>query len=337
MYAFFALYASIKGCEFCKHNIVVDGSFLKATYRGILLTACSQDVGGKILPLAYAIIDSENEASWRWFFESFKEAFGDRDGMCIVCDRNESIAKATLIVYPQVSHCVCIWHLWNNIKDRYKRSQEELREIFFATARAYTIQEFNHHVTEMEQKDGRVKDYLFDIGCHRRCRAHVKVNRTMTMTSNIAESLNSATKQARELPVLVEEIRILIKRWNYTNRNIVQALFTKLTIKYNAILDENLDASQHMMVRPSTESLHSVIGNGRLFIVCLGERTCSCRRFQLDQILCLHAWSVLRSKNLEGEDYCYMYYINEYMLQPYDISIIPLPDKSTWTIPAEVL
>ncbi|XP_075088205.1 uncharacterized protein LOC142170246 [Nicotiana tabacum] len=276
MYAFVALHASIKGWKFCKPIVVVDGSFLKATYRRMLLTACSQDAG-------------ENDASWGWFFERFKEAFGDRDDMCIVSDRNESIAKAASIVYPQVSHCVCIWHLWNNIKDRYKRSQEELREIFFATARAYTIQEFNHHMTEMEQIDGRVKDYLFDIG------------------------------------------------WNYTNRNTAQATFTKFTFKYNAILDENLDASQHMMVRPSIENLHSVIDNGRLFIVCLRERTCSCRRFQLDQIPCPHACAVLRSKNLEGEDYCSMYYNNEYMLKAYDIPIYPLPDESTWTIPVEVL
>ncbi|XP_070020445.1 uncharacterized protein LOC142180943 [Nicotiana tabacum] len=339
MYAFVALYASIKGWEFCKPIVVVDGSFLKATYRGMLLTACSQDAGGKIFSLAYAIVDKENDASWGWFFERFKEALGDRDDMCIVSDRNESIAKAASIVYPQVSHCVCIWHLWNNIKDRYKRSQEELREIFFATARAYTIQEFNHHMTEMEQIDGRVKDYLFDIWYHRWSRAHAKVNRTMTMTSNIAESLNSATKEARELPIqqLLEEIRKLINRWNYTNRNTAQATFTKLTFKYNAILDENLDASQHMMVRPSTENLHSVIDNGRLFIVCLRERTCSCRRFQLDQIPCPHAWAVLRSKNLEGEDYCSMYYSNEYMLKAYDIPIYPLPDESTWTIPVEVL
>ncbi|XP_070005315.1 uncharacterized protein [Nicotiana sylvestris] len=126
----------------------------------------------------------------------------------------------------------------------------------------------------MEQIDGRVKDYLFDIGYHRWSRAHAKVNRTMTMTSNIAESLNSATKEARELPIqqLLKEIRMLINRWNYTNQNTAQATFTKLTFKYNAILDENLDASQHMMVRPSTKNLHSVIDNGRLFIVCLRER-----------------------------------------------------------------
>ncbi|XP_070055433.1 uncharacterized protein [Nicotiana tomentosiformis] len=97
----------------------------------------------------------------------------------------------------------------------------------------------------------------------------------MTMTFNIAESLNSSIREARKLPIqqLLEEIRMLINRWNYTNRNTAQAKFTKLTVKYNAILDENLDASQHMMVRPLTENLHSVIDNGRLFIVCLRERT----------------------------------------------------------------
>ncbi|XP_019251195.1 PREDICTED: uncharacterized protein LOC109230123 [Nicotiana attenuata] len=219
MYAFVALNASIMGWEFCKPIVLVDGSFLKATYRGMLLIACSQDARGKILQLAYAIVDSENDASWGWFFERFKEAFGDRDDMCIVSDRNESIAKATSVVYPQVSHCICIWHLLNNIKYRYKRNPEEPRDIYFSTIRGYTIQEFNHHMTEMEQIDERVKDYLFDIGYHRWCRAHAKVNRTMTMTSNISESLNSATKDERDLPVqqLLEEIRMLIERWNYTN------------------------------------------------------------------------------------------------------------------------
>ncbi|XP_070014807.1 uncharacterized protein [Nicotiana sylvestris] len=94
--------------------------------------------------------------------------------------------------------------------------------------------------------------------------------------------------------------------WNYTNRNTVQAIFTKLTFKYNAILDKNLDASQHMIVRSSTENLHSVIDNRRLFIVCLRERICSCRS-------------------------------NEYMFKAYNIPIYPLLDESTWTIPVEVL
>ncbi|XP_075108906.1 uncharacterized protein LOC142180739 [Nicotiana tabacum] len=44
-----------------------------------------------ILPLAYDVVDSENDASWKWFFEQFKHAYGERPNMCVVSDRNESI------------------------------------------------------------------------------------------------------------------------------------------------------------------------------------------------------------------------------------------------------
>ncbi|XP_075082773.1 uncharacterized protein LOC142166901 [Nicotiana tabacum] len=75
MYAFIALYPSIKGWQYCKPVVVVDGTFLKSTYKGTLLIASTQDPTGSILPLAYAIVDSENNASWEWFFARFKDAF----------------------------------------------------------------------------------------------------------------------------------------------------------------------------------------------------------------------------------------------------------------------
>ena len=54
------------------------------------------------MPLAYGVVDTENDCSWTWFFENFKNAFGERENMCIVSDRNESIIKSVSIVYPNV-------------------------------------------------------------------------------------------------------------------------------------------------------------------------------------------------------------------------------------------
>ncbi|XP_059289862.1 uncharacterized protein LOC132043375 [Lycium ferocissimum] len=91
--------------------VVVDGSHLKTTYNGTFVSASTLDGAGNILPLAYGVIDSENDRSWMWFFERFREAYGVRDNMCIVSDRHESINKAVSRIYPNVPHYACIWHL----------------------------------------------------------------------------------------------------------------------------------------------------------------------------------------------------------------------------------
>ncbi|XP_019251172.1 PREDICTED: uncharacterized protein LOC109230098 [Nicotiana attenuata] len=121
LYAYVSLYVSINGWEHYRPIMVVDGSFLKAAYKGTILTACTQDGAGKILPLAYAIVDSENNKSWEWFFVQIKGTFGVREGMCIVSDRNESIFNATKAVYPEVPHCICMFHLWQNVKRTFKK------------------------------------------------------------------------------------------------------------------------------------------------------------------------------------------------------------------------
>nr|XP_009764568.1 PREDICTED: uncharacterized protein LOC104216248 [Nicotiana sylvestris] len=157
---------------------------------------------GQILPLAYVIVDSENNASWEWFFVQFRETYGQREGMCIVSDRHDAIWKATSIVYPEVPHCACMFHLWNNIKTNFRKSQKQIKEVYFALARAYTVEEFNRHMAELEAIDSRVKTYMMDIGYDKWSRAHSKANRTMTMTSNIVESINAANKHARDLPVV---------------------------------------------------------------------------------------------------------------------------------------
>ncbi|XP_070044969.1 uncharacterized protein [Nicotiana tomentosiformis] len=65
LYAFVTLNTPIKGWEHCRPVLLVDGTFLKSAYRGIMLTTSTMDATGSILPLAYVVADSENNASWR--------------------------------------------------------------------------------------------------------------------------------------------------------------------------------------------------------------------------------------------------------------------------------
>ncbi|XP_019251369.1 PREDICTED: uncharacterized protein LOC109230311 [Nicotiana attenuata] len=210
----------------------------------------------KIFPLAYAIVDSENNKSWEWFFVQIKGTFGVREVMCIVSDRNESIFNATKAVYPEVPHCICMFHLWQNVKRTFKKHHKQLKDIFFALARAYTIEKFDYHMTEMCKIDPRVQPYLFEIGYERWSRAYSKVKRSMVMTSNIAESINAANKDARELPVmrLLEYMTNLLQQWNNKNRKSAMETSTELGEKYDKLLRENLIASEQMTVRPARRS-----------------------------------------------------------------------------------
>ncbi|XP_075101216.1 uncharacterized protein LOC142176779 [Nicotiana tabacum] len=294
LYVFLAICTSINGWEHCSPVVVVDGTFLKSAYRGIMLTASTLDAAGTILPLAYVVVDSENDASWKWFFEQFKHAYGQKTNMCVVSDRNESILKT-------------------NIRAKFKKGHLKLSELYFATARSYTLDEFNERMSKIEEIDLCVKSHLYDIGYHRWSRVHATMNRTWTMISNIAESLNVVTKDARELPIveLLEYMRTLLERW--TNEKLLKA-----------------------KVRASTDHTHIVIDGVKRYIACLENKRCSFGQFQLDELPCAHALAALRHMSESYENYCSPFYTRESLLCTYEIPINPLPDESKWNVPQHI-
>ncbi|XP_059309949.1 uncharacterized protein LOC132061095 [Lycium ferocissimum] len=177
LYLFVALYAFIKGFDYCRPIIVVDGSHLKSEYNGT--------------------------------FVSLKEAYGIWENMCIVSDRHESIIKAVSRIYFGVPHFACIWHLWKNIYSRYRKSHEMLSGVFYSMANAYAQEEFDKLMEKVKKLDIRVKEYLDLAGREKWARLYALVNRVWTMTSNIVKSINSAIVQAREFLIydFLEEVR----------------------------------------------------------------------------------------------------------------------------------
>ncbi|XP_049400063.1 uncharacterized protein LOC125864192 [Solanum stenotomum] len=241
LYAFVALEACIRGWEYCRPIVVVDGAALRDAYGGTMLTTSTMDPGGHILPLAYAIVDSENDASWTWFFEQFREAYGERENMCFMSDRNESI--------------------WKGTARNFDRNTEDLKKLFFTMAKAYTIQQFEAIMQRIEQIDPRIRDYLYDIGYSKWSRAYSKCKRTWTMTSNIAESLNNVNRIARRLPVisLLEFMRVTVQRWIHKHNEEAAKTRSELTKKYDLVLHKSIALSSSMRVIPSTVDMHAVV------------------------------------------------------------------------------
>ncbi|XP_016438140.1 uncharacterized protein LOC107764123 [Nicotiana tabacum] len=185
-------------------------------------------------------------------------------------------------------------------------------------------------MSKIEEIDSRVKSYLYDIGYHRWFRVHATVNRTWTMTSNIAESLNAVTKYARELSIveLLEYMRTLLERWTKEKLLKAKGTFTYIGFKFNKELDNNRILSHKLRVRASTDYIHTVLDGVRRYIVCFENKRCSCRQFQLDELPCPHALAALRHKDESFEQYCSPYYTRAILLRTYKIPVNPLPDES---------
>ncbi|XP_055961863.1 uncharacterized protein LOC126681856 [Mercurialis annua] len=325
LYVFMALNASIRGWKFCIPVFAVDGTFLTSAYGGTLLTACAQDGNGKIFPLAFCVVDSENDESWEWFMKRIRDAFGVRIDMCIVSDRHESIKNAANSVFPDSAHVICTFHLFNNIKKNFKKSTKELREAFYKAAKAYTTEAFDIYMKQINSMCKGLKPYLESVGYKKWARSHCENNRHKILTTNIAESMNSRIKAGKDLPIttLLEYLRTMVQDWSFTNRNLAKQTFTALSKRAEDILHENYILSLKLV--------HTT-----KFIVDLKERNCTCRRFQIDEVPCPHAMAILKELYQDPYKFCSTYYTKETILKAYAETVYPVPDKSLWNVLEEV-
>ncbi|XP_047266171.1 uncharacterized protein LOC124897270 [Capsicum annuum] len=163
-------------------------------------------------------------------------------------------------------------------------------------ARTYIRANFDRLMEDINKIKNRVKEYLFDIGYEKWSIAHAHVNRSMFMTSNIAEFVNPANRDARDLPIkkFLQFMMDLIMRWNNEHRQHSEATFTELGNKYNIIMRKNLILSNKMKVMGSTHYSYVVIEEtGKRNIICMREKKYSYLQFQVDGIPCPHAMAVL--------------------------------------------
>ncbi|XP_062196231.1 uncharacterized protein LOC133899268 [Phragmites australis] len=119
----------IEAFRHCKPVVCVDATFLSGKYHGNLMTAMAADANNQIIPLAYALVESENNDSWLWFLTLVRtRVVGNRERVCIISDRNKGLLHALdvlhastnpSIAWPDVERRWCMRHLGANLYSRY--------------------------------------------------------------------------------------------------------------------------------------------------------------------------------------------------------------------------
>ena len=118
----------IEAFRHCRPVICVDGTFLSGKYQGTLLTAIIADANNQIIPLAYAVVESENNDSWLWFLTLVRtRVIGNRGRVCIVLDHNAGLLNALEVLHsstnvdiawPDVERRWCMRHLGADLYSR---------------------------------------------------------------------------------------------------------------------------------------------------------------------------------------------------------------------------
>ncbi|TYK22587.1 uncharacterized protein E5676_scaffold195G00040 [Cucumis melo var. makuwa] len=305
---FMALAASIDAWNYCVPVISVDGAAMKNKYLGTLISTCTIDGNSQIVPLPFAVVDSENDLSWSWFFRNLKAVFGEHNEMLIVSDAYKSIENGFNAVYEIAEHGLCAFHLLKNLKKNHKSLPME--DSFNKCARTYTLLEFEYYMRQLEQLSPSMRHELEAVGRHKWARAFFKRKRYQVITTNISESMNSTLKEQRELPVigLLESIRSLIQKWFYERRIKWSFQRTQLSIYAEDLIRESLAQSHSMNIYPVDQHEFEVHHRKEQFVVNILNRTCSCRQWDLDLIPCSHACRALSTRNLNLHLYTDKFY-----------------------------
>ena len=179
--------------------MAVDGTFLKARFVQTLLLAVGIDANGNILLLAWGIVESENESSWRYFLEHLKKAIPESESMTLISDRDKGLLAADAVMGNGVARAFCCFHLKENFCKRFTRG---LEPYFWQIAHAKTSDSYEEAVSQLRELSVAAANYLTNINRALWVTAFFPGQSYGHKTSNIVESMNKVLKQERELPIL---------------------------------------------------------------------------------------------------------------------------------------
>ncbi|KAK3225282.1 hypothetical protein Dsin_005144 [Dipteronia sinensis] len=138
------------------NDIITD---MKTMYN---FMAAAQDGNEQAYPIDFSYGDSENNASWEWFLDCLKGAFGNIEDLVFIFDRHAIIKSGIASVFPYATHTICAWHFSENKRKCFHR--KDVAQIMFVVAKSYRELQFNRHMEELRNLSQNAYDYVVNVG-----------------------------------------------------------------------------------------------------------------------------------------------------------------------------
>ncbi|KAK8675867.1 hypothetical protein V6N13_033929 [Hibiscus sabdariffa] len=142
---------------------IIEGKH-KSQYRydqGHILAAVGIDANDCIYPIAYAVVDSENNSSWSWFLELIAKDLGLTNSyhVSFMTDKQKGLLDTLTELFPHSESRTCVRHMCMNFKLKF--TGKALKDALWKAARATYMREYEVALAKMNALSTKAHDWLF--------------------------------------------------------------------------------------------------------------------------------------------------------------------------------
>lgn len=325
-----SIYGFLNGCL---PIVSVGGIQLKSKYLGTLLSATSFDADGGLFPIAFGVIDVENDESWMWFLSEFHKALEihaeSMPQLTFISDGHKGIVDAVRRKFPNSSQAFCMRYLSESIGKEFKNSR--LTHLLWKVAYATTTMAFKERMVEIEDVSSEAAKWIQQYPPSHWALVHFEGTRYGHLSSNI-EEFNRWILEARELPIIqvIEQIHCKLMAEFEARRLKSSSWFSVLGPSAEKRMIEAINHASMYQVLRSDEVEFEVLLAERSDIVNIGTHCCSCRDWQLYGIPCSHAVAALISCRKDVYAFAEKCFTVASYRQTYAEEIHPIPGRIEW-------
>lgn len=332
---FISFQASIYGfLNACRPLLGLDRTFLKSKYLGTLLFATGFDGDGALFPLAFGVVDEENDDNWMWFLSELHNLLEvnteNMPRLTILSDRQKGIVDGVEANFPTAFHGFCMRHLSDSFRKEFNNTM--LVNLLWEAAHALTVIEFEAKILEIEEISQDAAYWIRRIPPRLWATAYFEGTRFGHLTANIVESLNSWILEASGLPIIqmMECIRRQLMTWFNERRETSMQWTSILVPSAERRVAEALERARTYQVLRANEAEFEVISHEGNNIVDIRNRCCLCRGWQLYGLPCAHAVAALLSCRQNVHRFTESCFTVATYRKTYSQTIHPIPDKTLW-------
>lgn len=332
---FISFQASIYGfLNACRPLLGLDRTFLKSKYLGTLLLATGFDGDGGLFPLAFGVVDEENDDNWMWFLSELHNLLEvnteNMPRLTILSDRQKGIVDGVEANFPTAFHGFCMRHLTESFRKEFNNTL--LVNLLWDAAHALTVIEFEAKILEIEEISQDAAYWIRRIPPRLWATAYFEGTRFGHLTANIVESLNTWILEASGLPIIqmMECIRRQLMTWFNERRETSMQWTSILVPSAERRVAEALERARTYQVLRANEAEFEVISHEGTNIVDIRNRRCLCQGWQLYGLPCAHAVAALLSCRQNVHRFTESCFTVATYRKTYSQTIHPIPDKTLW-------